>query len=70
MVTTKVEIQWIIEVLQRDKDVGSTLNQNDPQTPTIIGVEAWGTDEVLLSKDMASKVWWEEGDGMEECYEK
>ena len=39
-----------------DKDVSSTSNRNDPQTPTIVGVEAWGTDEVLLSKDMVSNI--------------
>ena len=38
------------------RDVSSTLNQNNPQTPTIIGVEAWGTDKVLSSKDMVSEV--------------
>ena len=56
MVTTEVVVQWIIEILQRGEDVSSTSNQNDPQTPTIVGVEAWGTDEVLLLKDMASDI--------------
>ena len=39
-----------------DKDVSSTSNRNDPQTPTIVGVEAWGTDKELLLTDMASNV--------------